>query len=120
MPSIAVHGYSALESPRLQIRLVDNIVDSQGWVLEEKQVSSVSYQIRFEVEMENVVEMYGALQRAGVQFPRSAQRAFTEMCLCNKFQSDPEQMPILTITLRVGTLQEENMRFRKFLRSSAA
>ncbi len=120
MPSIAIHGYSALESPKLQIRLVDHLVDSKGWVLEEKQVSSVAYQIRFEVEMDNVVEMYSALQHAGVQFPRTAQRAFTEMCLCKKFSSDPDLIQILTITLRVGTLHEENMRFRKFLRSSAA
>ena len=120
MPSIAIHGYSALQSPKLQIRLVDHIVDSKGWVLEEKQVSSVAYQIRFEVEMDNVVEMYSALQHAGVQFPRTSQRTFTEMCLCNKFSSDPDLMQILTITLRVGTLHEENLRFRKFLRSNAA
>ncbi len=120
MPNISINGYSPLESPKLQIKLVDQIVDSSGWVLEERQISPISYQIRFELEMSNIVEMYSALQRAGVQFPRTAQRALTEMCLCQKYLPDPEQTHILTITLRVGTLQDENLRFRRFMRARPA
>ena len=118
MPNIAIHGYSPLESPQLQIKLVDQIVDSNGWVLHEKQVSPFSYEIRFELELANIVEMYSALQRTGVQLTRVAHRALTEMCLCRQYLPDPEQ--IVTITLRVGMMQEENLRFRRFLRSHPA
>ncbi len=120
MHDISIHGYSPLESPKLQIKLVDQIVDSGGWVLGEKQLSPFSYQIRFELEIGNIVEMYGALQRAGVQFTRTAHFALAEMCTCQKYLPEPEQMQIVTITLRVGMLQEENTRFRNFLRSRPA
>lgn len=120
MHDIAIHGYSSLEPPQLQVRLVDQILDCRGWVLEEKQLTPLSYQIRFEVELWNIVEMYSALQRTGVQFTRTAHRALTEMCLCQKHLPEPEQIQIITITLRVGMLQEENVRFRRFLRSRPA
>ena len=120
MPNIAIHGYSPLESPQLQVKLVDQILYCRGWVLEEKQLSPLSYQIRFELELSNMMEMYGALQRTGVQFTRTAHRALTEMCLCQKHLPEAEQMQVVTILLRVGLLQEENVRFRRFLRSRPA
>ncbi len=120
MPTLAIHGYSPLESPQLQIKLVDQIVDSFGWVLAEQQVSPFVYQICFELELSNIVEMYSALQRTGVQLTRVAHRALTEVCNCQKHLPALEQQQIVTITLRVGMMQEENLRFRDFLRSQPA
>lgn len=117
MPNIVIHGYSPLESPQLQVRLVDHILDCRGWVLDEKQVTPLSYQIRFELELYNIVEMYSALQRAGLLLTQTAHRALTEMCLCQKHLPEREQYQIVTVSLRVGLVQEENMRFRHFLRS---
>ena len=120
MPNIVIHGYSPLEPPQLQVRLVDQILDCSGWVLEEKQLTPFSYQIRFELELGNMMDMYGALQRTGVLLTQTAHRALTEMCLCQKHLPEPEQMQIVSITLRVGLIQEENIRFRRFLRSRPA
>ena len=119
MSMIAIHGYSPLESPQLQMRLMDQILDSNGWVLEEKQLTPYSYEIRFELELGNIVEMYSGLQRTGVQLTRVAHQAMTEICLCK--QHLPEQeFQMVIITLRVGLMQEENLRFRRFLRSQPA
>ncbi len=120
MSNIAIHGYSHLESPQLQIRLVDQIIDSNGWVLEEKQLTPFSYEIRFELELGNIVEMYSALQRTGVQLTRVAHRSMTEVCLCQKHLPEQEQFQMVIITLRVGLMQEENLRFRSFLRCHSA
>jgi hypothetical protein len=117
MPSILIHGHSPLEPSQLQIRLVDQILDCCGWVLEEKQLSPLSYQIRFELELKNIVDIYGALQRTGVHLTRTAHRAMTELCLCQKYLPAAKQLQIVTLTLRVGLLQEENVRFRCFLRA---
>ncbi len=119
MSNIAIHGYSPLETPQLQMRLMDQILDSNGWVLEEKQLSPFSYEIRFELELGNIVEMYSALQRTGVQLTRVAHQAMTEICLCRKHLPEQEFQMVI-ITLRVGLMQEENLRFRRFLRSHPA
>jgi hypothetical protein len=112
-----IHGHSSCEPSQLQIRLVDQILDCNGWVLEEKQVTPLSYQIRFEVELGDIMEMYGSLQRSGVHLTRTAHRALTELCLCQRHLPPAGQLQVVTITLRVGLMQEENMRFRSFLRA---
>ncbi len=116
MLHIAIHGYSSTDQAELQALLVQLVVDCGGWILEEKPLSLVAYNLRFEVSLSNIVELYGALQQTGIQFTPVAHRALAEMCLCQQHLSEDDDVQFVSIDLHVGTLAEENMRFRRVVR----
>lgn len=115
MLKIALHAYSSSEHLELQERLTQLVMDCQGWVLEDEASSSAAYRLRFEVGLEKIADIYGALQQAGLQLTPTAHRALTEMCLCQKHLPKGEDMQIVSVDLRVGTLDDEHVRFQRFV-----
>lgn len=75
--------------------------------MEEELLPGAAYSLRFEVDLSNFSEIYGALQRTGMQFTPAARRALTQVCFCQKHLSGNEETQIVSIDLRVGTQEEE-------------
>jgi hypothetical protein len=116
MLKIALHGYSSVDQLELEGRLIQIVVDCRGWILEEKSISVTGYRLRFEVGLVDIPDLYGGLQEAGLQLTPLAHRALTEMCLCRKHLPPTDDVPIVSIDLYVGILDEERLRFRRFVR----
>lgn len=116
MPKIAVHGYSTLDAADLQPRIARLVLECGGWILHEKSDSFDKYSVLFEAGLGRFSEIYAALQQSGMQFTPASHRAMTQMCSCQQHLKKEEEIPIVTIDLHVGTLQEENRRIRRVLR----
>ncbi len=115
MLKIALHGYSSIGQLEFEAQIVQAVVDCRGWILEEKATSITSYRLRFEVGLQEIPDLYGALQQAGLQLTPMAHRALTEMCLCRKHLPPSDDVQVVSIDLYVGTLDEERIRFRQFV-----
>ena len=120
MLKIALHGYSTVDEMELESRLVQAVVDCRGWILEEKAVSITGYRLRFEVGLEEIADLYAALQQLGLHLTPMAHRELTEMCLCRKHLPPTDEAQIVLIDLYVGMLDEARTRFRNFLRIHSA
>ena len=116
MLKIALHGYSPIGQTELQGSLLQLVVDCHGWILDERPISLNSYRLRFEVGLVEILDLYGSLQQTGLQLTPMAHRALTQMCLCRKHLPATEEPQIVSIDLYVGTLEEEHIRFRRFVR----
>lgn len=116
MLKIALHGYNSTGQPEFEAQIVQAVVDCRGWILEEKPTSITSYRLCFEVGLEEIPDLYGALQQAGLQLTPMAHRALTEMCLCRKHLPPSAEVQVVSIDLYVGTLDEERIRFRQLVR----
>lgn len=119
MLKIALHAYSSMDQLELQERLVQLVVDCHGWILEEQPPSLAAYHLRFEVGLANISDLYGAFQQSGLQLTPVAHRALTEMCLCQKHLPVSNEAQIVSIDLHVGTLDEERLHFRRFVRQNS-
>ena len=115
MLKIALHSYSSIDQMEIEGRLAQIVVDCRGWILEEKATSLTAYRLRFEVALADIPDLYGCLQQVGLQLTPMAHRALTEMCLCRK-HLPMEDEQVVSIDLHVGTLDEERIRFRRFVR----
>ena len=116
MLKIALQGYSSIDQMEVEGRLAQIVVDCRGWILEEKATSLTAYRLRFEVALADIPDLYGSLQQLGLQLTPMAHRALTEMCLCRKHLPPSDDVQIVSIDLYVGTLDEERIRFRRFVR----
>ena len=120
MQAMQVYGYSYREGPDILPALVFGIVDSGGWVLEQNEVSAFAIELKFETELFNAVDLYAALQNAGLMLTRTGHLALTEMCTCRKYLPERDHGRVVTILLKIGLMQEEASQFCHYARPSAA
>ena len=116
MLKICVNAYSSTEQMELQSRLIQIVIGCNGCLIEEKILSPAACRLVFEVPLAEIAEFYAALQQAGLQLTPLSHRALTEMCVCRKHLPDCGNVQVVCIDLHLGTLDEENVQFRRFVR----
>ncbi len=116
MLKISLHAYSSAEQVDLQARMAQLVRKCNGSAIDQKTLSPAACRLRFEVALSKIVELYAALQQAGLQFTPLAHRALTEMCVCRKHLPNCGDVQIVSIDLYLGTLDEEHVHFRRFVR----
>ena len=78
-----------------------------GWVLERNTLSASSMEFHFEVQLGDVLDLYGALIGLGIEFTRAAHSSLTDLCTCRKnssFSTAPRQ--VLSIRLQISFLAD--------------
>lgn len=112
----ALHVYSSVDQTEMQARLIKLVVDCRGWILDEKLLSDSGYRLRFEVDLRNVAELYGALQEAGLHFTPVSHRALTELCICQKHLPETNDAQIVSMNLHVITLDQRSNQLQRLIR----
>ena len=116
----ALHVYSSVDQLELQARLLKLVVDSHGWILEDKLVSDTEYRLRFEVGLPDIADVYEAFHQAGLHCTPASHRALTEMCVCQKHLPPGNEAHIVSIDLHVVTVAQESNRLQRLIRLSSA
>lgn len=116
MLKISLHAYSSTEQRELQLRMAKLVAGCDGWVIEESALSPAACLVRFEIGLAEIANLYGALQQAGLHLVPLAHRALTEMCLCRKHLSNNGESRIVSVDLRIGSMDEDHVRFRHLVR----
>lgn len=55
-----------------------------GWVLEQKAGSATSMEFRIELQLDNILDLYGALMGTGIELTCSAHAMLTDLCTCRR------------------------------------
>ncbi len=87
--------------------LTEAIDRAGGWLLDRRTVAAHALELRIELQVRALVEMYAALVSSGVELTREAHLLLTERCTCRQHQRSRESMStIMSIRLEVAFLAD--------------
>ncbi len=100
--TLEIHGYFYGERATLLPQLTLALTHCGGWVLERRTLSPTTMEVRFELQLSEVVELYGALAGLGLELTRDAHTLLTDMCTCRKHSRQATYgMQVLTLRLEI-------------------
>jgi hypothetical protein len=82
MQTLDIQGYSYEPSEALLRKLNRTLVNSGGWILERRAISSTTYEVTLEFELRYIVDLYAAVIAAGLELTRGNHLALTDLCTC--------------------------------------
>ena len=111
MQSLEIQGYSYAERSGLLFSLTTELEQCGGWLLEHRLLSPTTIELRLEIELRSIVDLYAALIAAGLEFTRSGHLALTAACTCRRNQSAfVELRRIIVICLEIDFLEDTTLR----------
>ncbi len=55
-----------------------------GWILEQRASSATSMEFRIELQLESILDLYGALMGTGIELTCNAHAMLTDLCTCRR------------------------------------
>jgi hypothetical protein len=107
MPSLDIQGFSYDERSGVLPGLLTSLADCGGWVLDRRTLSSRTMELRVEVQLRAILDLYGTIVASGLELTRSSHMALTDLCTCRKnltAMSDLGQ--VVTVRLEISFLEE--------------
>ena len=107
MPSLDLQSFSYDDRASVLPALLSALADCGGWVLDRRTMSAKTVELRVEVQLRSIVDLYGSMIAAGLELTRSSHLALTDMCTCRKnvmIAADLGQ--IITLRLEISFLEE--------------
>ncbi len=85
--------------------LTDAIDRAGGWLLDRRTVAAHALELKIELQVRALVEIYAALVSSGVELTREAHLLLAERCTCRQHQPSRERMAsIMSIRLEIAFL----------------
>lgn len=76
-----------------------------GWVLDRRTMAAHALELRIELQVRALIDVYAALVSSGVELTRAAHMLLTERCLCRQYQGSRESLStLLSIQLEISFL----------------
>ncbi len=102
-----LHGFSYEDRQGMLPSLTSAFMQSGGWVLERKTTSATTMQFRFEIQLDAIVDLYGALVGTGVELTRGTHALLTELCTCRRQVTRRTcASQVLTLCLELSFLED--------------
>jgi hypothetical protein len=76
-----------------------------AWIVDRKTLSATAMELRLEVQLGMIVELYAALLSAGVEFGRDGHQALADLCTCRKHMNF-DRAGLLNIRLELAFLDD--------------
>jgi hypothetical protein len=86
MESLDIQGFTYEERQGLLERLTAAFARCGAWVVDRKTLSATNMELRVEVQLLAVLDLYADVMAAGVELPRAGHVALTELCTRRKHQ----------------------------------
>ena len=102
-----LQGYSYQDRQGLLPSLTSAFTQCGGWVLERKTTSASTMEIRFEIQLNAIVQLYAALAETGVELTRSTHDTLTGLCISHKHLGNSCHLSqVLTLRLELSFLED--------------
>jgi hypothetical protein len=107
MQSLDIQGFSYEERRGLIPGLTSALADCGGWVLCRKSLSASMMELRFEIQLRSILDLYASIVSSGLELTRSGHLALTELCTCRKNLANPADLgQVVTIRLEISFLED--------------
>src|SRR4051812_24961662 len=84
MASLDIKGFSYDDRTGVLPAVLASLAECGGWVLDRRAVSPSTTELKVEVQLRSIVELYGSLIGAGLELTRSSHLSLTDLCTCRK------------------------------------
>lgn len=105
MQSIELQAHTYEERHGLLPTLTTTVSMCGAWIVERKTLSSTAMEIRMEVQLQMIVELYAAMLSAGIEFGRDGHQALADLCTCRKHM-ELDRLGLLTIRMELSFLDD--------------
>lgn len=83
------------------------LADSGGWVLDRRTLSPSAVELRVEVQLRSIIDLYGSILAAGLELTRASHLALTDQCTCRKNAATVADLgQIVTLRLEISFLED--------------
>lgn len=107
MSSLEIQGFSYDERSGILPGLLASLADCGGWVLDRRALTSTMMELRVEVQLRSILELYGSIVAAGLELTRSSHMALTDLCTCRRnLASAADLGQVVTVRIKISFLEE--------------
>ncbi len=82
MQSLDIHGFSYSDRFQIMLSLTESLTDSGAWITDRNTVSASTTELRFEIQLHCVLDLYTALILTGLELTRTAHHTMTDLWTC--------------------------------------
>ena len=76
-----------------------------GWILDRKTMAAHTLELKIELQVRALIDVYAALVSSGVELTREAHLLLTERCMCRQYQTSHQGLSmILSLQLEIAFL----------------
>ena len=105
MQSLDIYGYSYNDRFQVLLSLTESLTDSGAWITDRNTVSAKTTELRFEIQLHCVLDLYTALIATGLELTRAAHAAMTNLWTCyNNLAISSSD--IITVRLEINFLED--------------
>jgi hypothetical protein len=107
MSPLEIQGFSYDGHSGVLPGLLASLADCGGWVLDRRALTPTMMELRVEVQLRSILELYGSIVAAGLELTRSSHLALTELCTCRKNLIGTADLgQVLTVRMKISFLEE--------------
>ncbi|MDW5267812.1 MULTISPECIES: hypothetical protein [Acidobacteriaceae] len=107
MQLLDIQSFSYEERQGLLPNLTAALADCGGWVLCRRTLSPSMVEIRLEIQLRSIVDLYASIVCSGLELTRAGHLALTDLCTCRKNLATPSDMgQVVTIRLEISFLED--------------
>lgn len=107
MQLLDIQGFSYEERQGLLPHLTSALADCGGWVLCRKTLSPSMMEIRLEIQLRSIVDLYASIVSSGLELTRAGHLALTDLCTCRRnIATAAELGQVVTVRLEISFLED--------------
>ena len=105
-----LQGFSYEDRQAFLPGLTEAMTQAGGWVLERRSTSATVVQLRMEIQLRGIVDLYAGLMGTGVELTRAAHTVLTELCLCRRYTGWTQWAgEVVTLNLELSFLEDASL-----------
>ncbi len=105
MQSLDIHGYSYSDRFQIMLSLTTSLTGSGAWITDRSTVSPTVTELRFEIQLSCVLDLYTSLVATGLELTRNAHRAMTDLWTCYN-NLDIRFSDVIAVRLEISFLED--------------
>jgi len=105
MQSLDIHGFSYSDRFQIMLTLTESLTDSGAWITDRNTVSASLTEVRFEIQLNCILDLYTALILTGLELTRTAHMAMTDLWTCYN-NLEKRCSDVITIRLAINFLDD--------------
>ena len=107
MQLLDIQGFSYEERHGLLPTLTSALADCGGWVFGRKTLSPSMMEIRLEIQLRSIVDLYASIVSSGLELTRAGHLTLTDLCTCRKNLANAADLgQVVTIRLEISFLED--------------
>ena len=110
MQSLDIQSFSYEDRTAILPALTTALTNNGGWLMDSKTISASTLELRIEVHLLAVLDIYAALIASGLELTRSGHLALTEACTCRShFAKSAALGQTIAMRLEVSFLHDSDI-----------